>query len=238
MLAEVNDVQCREADLEPDFSLNAEKVLALADANTKLIVLCSPNNPTGNALETEEVETILLNTQVLVVVDEAYADFSEKPGWLERLSEFPNLVVVQTLSKAWGMAALRLGLGFAGKEIIRVLNRIKPPYNVNLMSQQEALKQLAQPEKTKERIALVRREKEKMRHALEALPGIKKVFPSDANFLLVEMKNATDVYRKLLEKGIVVRNRSGILHCNSCLRITIGTPEENQRLLFELKNIL
>ena len=238
VLAEVNDVQCREADLEPDFSLNAEKVLALADANTKLIVLCSPNNPTGNALETGEVETILLNTRALVVVDEAYADFSEKPGWLERLSAFPNLVVVQTLSKAWGMAALRLGLGFASKEIIQVLNRIKPPYNVNLMSQQEALKHLAQPEKTRERIAVVRQEKEKMRRALETLPGIKKVFPSDANFLLVEMKNATEVYRKLLEEGIVVRNRSGILHCTSCLRITIGTPEENERLLFELKNII
>jgi len=238
VLAEINDVQCREADLKADFSLNPEKVLSLTDANTKLILLCSPNNPTGNAFDPDAVETILLNTRALVVVDEAYADFSEKPGWLEKLSLFPNLVVVQTLSKAWGMAALRLGLGFAGKEIVEVLNRIKPPYNVNLLSQQEALKRLEQPQKVKEQIAVIRQEKEKMRQALETLPGIKKIFPSDANFLLVEMKNAMEVYRKLLKEGIVVRNRSGILHCASCLRITLGTPEENERLLFELKNIL
>ncbi len=238
VLADVNDVQCRTADLNPDFSLDPEKVLSLTDDHTRLILLCSPNNPTGNALGPEAIEIILKNTGALVVVDEAYSDFSDKPGWLGKLSLFPNLVVVQTLSKAWGMAALRLGLGFAGEEIIRILNRIKPPYNVNLLSQQEAIKQLKQVQKTKEQIALILQEKEEMRQALETMPGVKKVFPSDANFLLVEMKNATAVYEKLLREGIVVRNRSGILHCASCLRITIGTPEENQRFLFELKNII
>jgi histidinol-phosphate aminotransferase len=237
VLAQINDVQCRTADLRSDFSLDADAVLALADARTKLIFLCSPNNPTGNAFEAEAIETVLLNTHALVVVDEAYADFSEKPGFLERLSFFPNLVVVQTLSKAWGMAALRLGLGFADEAIIRVLNRIKPPYNVNLYSQKEAIKRLQQVEKMQEQVRIILDEKEKMRRKLEKLPGITRVFPSDANFLLVEIKNATSVYRQLTERGIVVRNRSGMLHCVSCLRITVGTPEENEQLLWELNNI-
>lgn len=237
VLANVNDVQCREAELNPDFSLDPEKVLALTDARTKLILLCSPNNPTGNAFDAEAVETILINTKALVVVDEAYADFSEKPGFLEKLSLYPQLVVVQTLSKAWGMAALRLGLGFADAEIIRMLNRIKPPYNVNLLSQKEALKRMEQSQKTKKQIQLILKEKEKLRRKLGALPAVEKVFPSDANFLLIEIKNATEIYKKLIGKGIVVRNRSGMLHCVSCLRITVGTPEENEKLLAELKNI-
>ncbi len=238
VLAGINDVQCREADLNADFSLDAERVLKLTDRQTRLILLCSPNNPTGNAFDLEAVETILLNTHALVVLDEAYADFSDKPGWLGKLSLFPNLVVVQTLSKAWGMAALRLGLGFAGRDVITVLNRIKPPYNVNSLSQQEAVKRLQNPQKTKEWLEIIRSEKEKMEQALKVMPGVKKVFPSDANFLLVEIKNATEVYKKLLRSGLVVRNRSGMLHCASCLRITIGKPEENERLLQALYEIL
>ncbi len=238
VLAQINDVQCRQANLNPDFSLNAENVLNLADQNTKLILLCSPNNPTGNAFHASAIETILKKTKALVVVDEAYADFSEKPGFLEKLSQYPGLVVVQTLSKAWGMAALRLGLGFARHEIIDILNRIKPPYNVNLASQQEALKRLRDPAKTAKQIKIILKEKEKMRHALAAMPGVRKVFPSDANFLLVETDDARRLYRSLIRRGLVVRNRSGILHCNTCLRITIGTPEENKKLLMEWKNLI
>ncbi|VAW29058.1 Histidinol-phosphate aminotransferase [hydrothermal vent metagenome] len=238
VLANVNDVQCRQAELNPDFSLNAERLLALADDYTRLILLCSPNNPTGNAFDAEAIVYLLENTKAIVVLDEAYIDFSENPGFLAKLSRYPGLVIVQTLSKAWGMAALRLGLGFADEEIIRVLNRIKPPYNINLLSQQEVLKRLQNQKETLRQIRIILKEKEKMRRALLNLPAVKRVFPSDANFLLLEISNATDIYQKLMSKGVVVRNRSGLLHCYSCLRITIGTPEENERLLSELNNLI
>ncbi len=238
VLADVNDVQCRQAELNPDFSLNAERLLALTDDYTKLILLCSPNNPTGNTFDVEAIAYLLENTKAIVVLDEAYIDFSESPGFLEKLSRYPGLVIVQTLSKAWGMAALRLGLGFADEEIIQILNRIKPPYNINLLSQQEALKRLQNQKETLRQIQIIRREKEKMRQALENLTAVKRVFPSDANFLLLEIKNATEIYQQLMNKGIILRNRSGLLHCYSCLRITIGTPEENERLLLELKNYI
>jgi len=237
VLADVNDVQCRQAELNPDFSLDVEKLLELTDDYTKLILLCSPNNPTGNTFDAEAVNRLLENTKAIVVLDEAYIDFSENSGFLAKLSRYPGLVIVQTLSKAWGMAALRLGLGFADEEIIRILNSIKPPYNINLLSQQEALKRLLNEKETLRQIQMIRQEKEKMRRQLESLPVVKKVFPSDANFLLVEINNATDIYEKLIKKGIVVRNRSGLLHCYSCLRITIGTPKENERLLLELRNL-
>lgn len=237
VLAGVNDVECRRADLNDDFSLNTNNILVKTNENTKLIFLCSPNNPTGNTFDTAAIELLLEKTKALVVLDEAYIDFSEKPGFLGKLQQYPGLVIVQTLSKAWGMAGLRLGLGFAHKEIINVLDRIKPPYNVNLLSQQQALIRIKDTEETQRQIKVLRREKRKMREALQPLPVVKKVFPSDSNFLLVEMKNATAIYTKLLAKGIVVRNRSGMLHCAGCLRITIGTPEENQRLMTELKKI-
>ena len=237
VLADVNDVQCRRTDLNVDFSLNTDNILVKTNENTKLIFLCSPNNPTGNTFDAATIELLLEKTKALVVLDEAYIDFSEKPGFLDKLPQYPGLVIVQTLSKAWGMAGLRLGLGFAHKEIINVLDRIKPPYNVNLLSQQQALIRIENLAETQRQIKVLRREKRKMREALQLLSVVKKVFPSDANFLLVEMKNATAIYTKLLAKGIVVRNRSGILHCAGCLRITIGTPEENQRLITELEKI-
>ncbi len=237
VLANVNDVQCRQAELNTDFSLDAEKLLALCDDYTKLILLCSPNNPTGNAFDVAAIEYLLKETEAIVVLDEAYIDFSERPGFLKKLSRYPGLVIVQTLSKAWGMAALRLGLGFADEEVIQILNRIKPPYNVNLLSQKEALKRIQNQKETLRQIQIIRNEKEKMCQVLERLPAVKRVFPSDANFLLLEINNATEIYQKLINKGIVVRNRSGLLHCYSCLRITIGTPEENERLLSELKNL-
>ncbi len=237
VLADVNDVQCRRTDLNVDFSLNTDNILVKTDENTKLIFLCSPNNPTGNTFDAAAIELLLEKTKALVVLDEAYIDFSEKPGFLGKLLQYPGLVIVQTLSKAWGMAGLRLGLGFASKEIINILDRIKPPYNVNLLSQQQALIRIENLAETQRQIRVLRHEKRKMREALQLLSVVKKVFPSDANFLLVEMKNVTAIYTKLLAKGIVVRNRSGMLHCAGCLRITIGTPEENQRLITELEKI-
>jgi len=237
VLADVNDLQCRRADLNADFSLNINNILEKTDGNTKLIFLCSPNNPTGNTFDATAIKLLLEKTKALVVLDEAYIDFSEKPGFLGKLSQYPGLVIVQTLSKAWGMAGLRLGLGFAHEEIINVLDRIKPPYNVNILSQQQALIHIKNPEETQRQIEVIRREKRKMKEALQQLPVVRKVFPSDANFLLVEMKKATTIYTKLLARGIVVRSRSGMLHCAGCLRITIGTPEENQRLMTELKKI-
>ncbi len=237
VLANVNDVQCRRAGLNDDFSLNTDNILGKTDKNTKLILLCSPNNPTGNTFDPDAIKLLLERTEALVVLDEAYIDFSKKPGFLGKLNQYPGLVIVQTLSKAWGMAGLRLGLGFAHKEIINVLDRIKPPYNVNILSQQQALIRIKDTQETQRQIKLLCHEKQKMRETLQLLPLVRKVFPSDANFLLVEMNNATTIYSRLLEKGIVVRNRSGILHCAGCLRITIGTPEENLRLMTELKKI-
>lgn len=237
VLAEINDVVCKEAPLNKDFSLNVDQVLKQIDENTKLIFLCSPNNPTGNAFDGSAIESLLNKVAPLIVIDEAYIDFSLKPGFLHKLSQYPGLVVVQTLSKAWGLASLRLGLGFASPEIIQILDSIKPPYNINGYSQLQAIKSFGDKAGTRQQIALIQSEKEKMRRALGRLPGVGKIFPSDTNFLLVEIKNATQIYTALLKKGIVLRNRSGILHCKECLRITIGTPKENDRLLIELREL-
>jgi histidinol-phosphate aminotransferase len=238
VLAEINDVEFRKAPLNGDYSLNVKNMIQQIDSNTKLIFLCSPNNPTGNLLDEKAVEQLLNSTSALVVIDEAYIDFSEKKGFLSKLNQYPRLVVVQTLSKAWGLAGLRLGLGFASAEIIRILDGIKPPYNVNTNSQFEAIKHLKHPDKTNEQIRVILQEKEKMQLSLKDLPGVRKIFPSDTNFLLVEIAGATEIYKALLKKGIVLRNRSGILYCKECLRITIGTPEENQRLIQELKKLV
>ncbi len=237
VLAEINDIEVRESNLNENYSLNVQNILERTDSQTKIIFLCSPNNPTGNTLDEKAVEEILESTSALVVIDEAYIDFSQKESFLTKLPRFPRLVVVQTLSKAWGMAGLRLGLGFASAEIIRLLDSIKPPYNVNTYSQMQAIQRLSHPDETERQIRIIVKEKEKMRQVLEDLPGVKKVFPSDTNFLLVKIANATRIYKELLNKGIVVRNRSGILYCNECLRITIGTPEENQQIIRELQKL-
>ncbi|MBN2639456.1 MAG: histidinol-phosphate transaminase [Bacteroidales bacterium] len=231
VLAQINNILLKEAPLNTDYSLNAELLLSQVEGNTKLIFLCNPNNPTGNLLDTTAVEQVLQSFNGLVVIDEAYIDFANNPGFLPQLQSYDNLVVVQTLSKAWGLAGLRLGLGFASPEIVQILDNIKPPYNINSNSQQEALKRLADPSKAKAQVQLIVLEREDMRKALESLPGVHRVYPSETNFLLVQIENATKIYHSLLQQGIVLRNRSGILHCNECLRITIGTPEENARVL-------
>jgi len=237
VLAAINDIPIRKACLNKDYSLNVDTILSQTDEYTKLIFLCSPNNPTGNTMEINAVETLLKSTPSLVVIDEAYIDFSEKKSFISKLDQYPGLVVVQTLSKAWGMAGLRLGLGFASREIVSMLDSIKPPYNINSISQDLAIKRLENTAETERQIISILKEKEKLRQALKNLSGVKKIFPSDANFLLVQIDNATEIYKALLQNGIVVRNRSGILHCDKCLRITIGTPEENKRLIETLQKI-
>lgn len=229
--AKINDVEVRAVPLLPDFQLNMEDIAEAIDAQTKLIFICSPNNPTGNVMAADDIEVLLHNFNGIVVVDEAYINFSRQKTTINMLTEFPNLVVLQTLSKAWGLAALRIGLAFASEEIIAVFNKIKPPYNVNEASQQLALEALEQVGQVNAWIKQTVAEREALVKKLVAFPFVKNVFPSDANFLLVKMEDARSVYNFLTGKGIVVRDRSAMSGCEGCLRITVGTPEENNTLV-------
>ncbi|MEJ8756481.1 histidinol-phosphate transaminase [Pontibacter sp. H259] len=228
--ANLNDVQLDAIQLTPDFQLPVAEVLRNVKNTTKIIFICSPNNPTGNSINPESIETILDNFDGLVVLDEAYIDFSETPSWTTRLAEYPNLVVLQTFSKAWGMAGLRLGMAFASEEIIAILDKIKPPYNINEATQELALKALDQDEQLKYMVEEIVQERQMLEAALPTLPIVEKVYPSDANFILVKVKDANALYTYLLDKGIVTRNRSTLAGCERCLRISIGTTEENQQL--------
>lgn len=233
--AHVNDVPVREVSLLPGFQLNMEGLEAAIDGQTKIIFLCSPNNPTGNSLDREDIEMILNNFDGLVVVDEAYVNYSRRRSFLAELNDYPNLVVMQTFSKAWGLAALRLGMSFASPDIIDILNKIKPPYNINAATQELALKALDGLEDVNTMIRETVKEREELVRNLGTLPIVQKIFPSDANFILVRMENATDIYNYLKEKGIIVRNRSNVTLCEDCLRITIGTPEQDEELLNALR---
>lgn len=233
--AATNDVPLREVQLESDFSLEVDKLLAATDENTRLVWLCSPNNPSGNAFPRETIERILREFPGIVALDEAYIDFADRPGFLSRLDEFPNLVVLQTLSKAWGMAGLRLGLAFAGAEVIEILSRVKYPYNINVVTQQLVLEQLEKP--VDAQIREIISERKRVEAGLQGLPSVKKLFPSDANFILIRVDDPRGLYDRLIEAGIIVRDRSRIRGCEGCLRITIGTPSENDRLLEILKNL-
>ncbi len=233
--AQINDVPVKEVPLLPGYQLNLDGLENALDAHTKIIFLCSPNNPTGNSLEREDIEIVLNNFSGLVVVDEAYINYSRHRSFLAELKDYPNLVVMQTFSKAWGLAALRLGINFASTEIIEVLNKIKPPYNINQATQELALKALDNLEEVNAMIKETVREREALVKELVQLPLVKKVFPSDANFILVRMENATAVYNYLKEKGIIVRNRSNVVLCEDSLRITVGTPEQDKQLLQTLK---
>lgn len=235
--ANINDVEIRKISLTMDFQLNVEAVAEAADECTKLIFLCSPNNPTGNSLYHEDIEFILNNFEGLVIIDEAYINFSRQPSFVRELTEYPNLVVMQTLSKAWGLAALRVGMIFSSLPVVDVLNKIKPPYNVNQASQElamEALKNIEQVNKWTKQLVEGR---EKLKTDLLQLPDVQSVFPSDANFLLVKINEPKKVYDELVEKGIIVRDRSRVELCEGCLRITVGTPEENEILVNEIKNL-
>jgi histidinol dehydrogenase len=235
--ADIHGTETRYAPLDADFQPNTEAVLSLVDSRSKLLFLCSPNNPTGNALPEAFVLDMLKQFPGMVVVDEAYADFSDKPSWSARLAEFPNLVVMQTLSKAWGLAALRLGMAFGAPEVIQVLNNIKYPYNVNAATMALVVDALQKPKVVDEKIATILSERVRLVKALAEVPCIERVFDSDANFLLVRTTDANSIYNILRENGVVVRNRHRDPGCANCLRITIGTAPENERLLGLLRSI-
>ena len=233
--ANINDVEIRKVSLLPNFQLDMEKIAETIDKNTKLIFICSPNNPTGNSINREDIETVLANFKGIVVVDEAYINYARQKTFIQELTEYTNLVVLQTFSKAWGLAALRLGMAFSSRKVIDVLNKIKPSYNINQATQDlafEALKNIAQVNDwIKESVA----ERDRISTDLNALNIVKKVYPSDANFILVEVTDANKIYDSLVDEGIIVRDRSKVTLCEGCLRITVGTKEENDKLLSILK---
>lgn len=229
--ANINDVEVRKAPLLPDFQLNLAHLEQLTDANTKIIWLCSPNNPTGNALNRTDIETVLNNFSGIVVIDEAYINFSRQKSFVQEMTEYPNLVVLQTLSKAWGLAALRLGMAFASEEIIEVMNKVKPPYNINQATQDLVLKALEEVGQVNDMIKELVAMREALKEVFEQMPTVETVYPSDANFLLVKIAEARKVYEFLLTKGIVLRDRSNVQLCEDCLRITIGTEKENTILV-------
>jgi histidinol-phosphate aminotransferase len=235
--ADINNIAYREVLLEEDFSLNAGKVLAAADRATKMIFLCSPNNPTGNALDNAEVLTIIRNFDGLVILDEAYIDFCPEKSLLQDMAAYPNLVILQTLSKAWGLAGIRLGMAFASPEIIAVLSKIKYPYNINLLTQHKALEMLQSDARKEEWVAVILEQKRILAEELARLPVITRLHPSDANFILVTTKGAKKIYRELVERQIIVRDRSRVALCGEALRITVGTADENKLLLDALKEI-
>jgi histidinol-phosphate aminotransferase len=233
--ASINDVGVKKVNLDSDFQLNLDAIDENIDENTKIIFICSPNNPTGNSIFREDIETIMSNFNGLVVVDEAYINYSRSKSFIQELTEYSNLVVLQTFSKAWGMAGLRLGMAFASEEIIEVFNKVKPPYNINQATQTLALEALEKVYMVNNWIRDTVKERGNLSNLLEELPFVDRVFPSDANFILVKTENANAIYDFLTSKGIVVRNRSKVELCEGCLRITIGTPEENKTLLTTLK---
>lgn len=237
VLANLNAVENREVILKDDFQPDVATILEKVDDTTKIIFLCSPNNPTGNSFSYESIATLLNNFNGIVLLDEAYIDFSSKKSWLRKLNDYPNLVISQTMSKAYGMAGIRLGVLYASEEIITVLNKIKPPYNVNCLTQEIVLKKLRNNRDIITEITNIKSEKEDLLKQLLQVKFINKIYASDANFILIKVDDATLRYNQLIEKGIVVRNRSNQPLCENCLRITIGTKQENEQLINTLKKL-
>ena len=235
VLANTNDVGLIEISLLDNYQPNVDEILKAQNSQTKLLFLCSPNNPTANSFNADKIETLIKKFTGIVVIDEAYIDFSSQESWIGRLNEFPNLIVIQTLSKAYGLAGIRLGACYSSTKIISVLNKIKPPYNVNQLTQQTALKALQNSIKTNNEIAIIISERNKLKTDLEEISFVVKVYPSDANFLLVKVDNAIVRYHQLVEYGIIVRNRTNQPICENCLRFTVGTKEENKKLMKTLK---
>jgi histidinol-phosphate aminotransferase len=229
--ANINNIEIKSAPLLPDFQLNIAHIEQLVDANTKIIWLCSPNNPTGNSLDRIDIETVLNHFDGLVVVDEAYINFSKQKSFCQSLIDYPNLVVLQTLSKAWGLAGLRLGMAFASEEVVGYLNKVKAPYNINLPAQELALKALEEVGQVNDMIQELVQLRIALAGVFEEMPMVETVYPSDTNFLLVKIPNATKLYQFLLTKGIVVRDRSRLPNCADTLRITVGTEQENTALV-------
>lgn len=232
--ADINDVKMRKVLLNDDFSLPVDSLLEAADADSRLLFICSPNNPTGNAFPREDIERVVREFHGIVVVDEAYIDFSDERGMLPILSDYSNLVVLQTLSKAWGMAGLRCGLAFASPEIIGYMNRVKYPYNINVATSAIAEKLLKEP--VPSHIKVIKEERVKLAESLSSFRFVKKVYPSDANFLLVKVSDANTLYDYLIANKIIVRNRDKVALCNGCLRITVGTSKENLHLINTLSS--
>lgn len=235
VLANTNDVKILNISLLDNYQPNVDEILKAQNSQTKLLFLCSPNNPTANSFNADKIETLIKKFTGIVIIDEAYIDFSSQESWIGRLNEFPNLIVIQTLSKAYGLAGIRLGACYSSTKIISVLNKIKPPYNVNQLTQQTALKALQNSIKTNNEIAIIISERNKLKTDLEEISFVVKVYPSDANFLLVKVDNAIVRYNQLVEYGIIVRNRTNQPICENCLRFTVGTKEENKKLMKTLK---
>ncbi|MGJ5640824.1 histidinol-phosphate transaminase [Formosa sp. S-31] len=237
VLANLNAVSITRVNLSESFQPEIDQILNSADANSKILFLCSPNNPSGNSFTTESVEKLLNEFKGIVVLDEAYIDFSIQDSWLKRLDEFPNLIITQTLSKAYGMAGIRLGICYASEQIISVLNTIKPPYNINVLTQNKAVELLNQREIVSIEIDSILKERTNLIKALGNISYVKKIYPSDTNFVLVKVDNATARYNQLIKEGVVVRNRTTQPLCENCLRLTVGTPSENKTLITALSTL-
>ena len=235
--ADINNVEYRKVLLNDDYSFDAERLLKTVDVNTKILFLCSPNNPTGNTLNRDEVNKILNLFGGIVIIDEAYIDFAPETSWLPMLNEYPNMIILQTFSKAWGLASVRCGMAFASEEIISYFNNVKYPYNLNILTQKFVSEQLDFESRKNEWVKMLVEQRAFFEEELKDIPLVEKTYPSDANFLLVKVYDANDTYNKLVERGIIVRNRNNISLCLGCLRITIGTEEENTILINTLKQL-
>ncbi len=233
--ADINDTEYRTVLLDEQFQTTAEKLLAATDEHTKIIWLCTPNNPTGNCLNRGEIIKTIEGFQGLVIVDEAYSDFSSQRALRPELAKYPNLIVLNTMSKAWGCAAIRLGMAFASDEIIHIFNKVKYPYNVNQLTQQQALEALKDPFEVDNWVKILLQERDRVMEAFRILPICEKVYPTDANFFLAKMTDATKIYNYLVDRAIIVRNRHRVQLCENCLRITIGTKSENSELIAALR---
>ena len=237
VLANINAIENKKVILTEDFQPKVNQILEAAGNNSKILFLCSPNNPSGNSFSVEKVEELLTKFNGLVVVDEAYIDFSEQKSWLEKLNNFPNLVITQTLSKAYGLAGIRLGVCYASEAIISVLNNIKPPYNVNELTQQRAIERLSKMDEVQSEVAEIISQRQLLIESLKSVSFIDEIYPTDCNFVMVKVDDATKRYNQLIEKGIVIRNRTTQPLCENCLRFTVGTKEENEKLIKVLQNI-
>src|SRR5690606_1802965 len=231
------NVTVKRVTLNSNFGLNVPSIKQALDSSVKIIFLCSPNNPSGNLLSKEKITELITGIDCLVVIDEAYIDFANDSGFLPSLNQYPNLIVLQTFSKAWGLAGLRLGMAFASEEIISVLNKIKYPYNINVLTQQVALEKLSSIEEKNKQVRAILDQRIFLIQELQTLSIVLHIYPTDANFVLVKVKDAHYVYNQLIEHGIIVRNRSTVTLCAGCLRITIGTTEENKKLIETLKTL-
>ncbi|MCR5312648.1 MAG: histidinol-phosphate transaminase [Bacteroidaceae bacterium] len=233
--AETNDVEYRKVLLDENYNFSPDALLSACDENTKIIFICSPNNPTGNAFPRENIEKVLNEFQGIVIVDEAYADFSPQRSFRQDINKYPNLIVLNTFSKAWGAAGIRLGMAFASTDIIGLFNKVKYPYNVNILTQKKAIEILSDLPLLQRHISMILDERETLKRAFETLPICEKLYPTDANFFLAKVTDADKIYHYLVEKGIIVRNRNRVTLCQGCLRITIGTKDENTKLLSALR---